>query len=137
MPRPLLHHARCSTPSAVYCATGFTLLEVMVATILITAGIGALIGTATRAVRMVVRGRQSTRAFQAAISQIEALRGRAATGPSYCGGLVDGADSSGDGTAWSWRIESAGALLEASVVVSVPLAGGRKTDTLRASLWCP
>ncbi len=118
-------------------AAGFTLLEVMLASILLTAGIGALLGTAMLTIRMTVQGRQATRAQQAVTSQLEVLRGTAATAPAYCGGLAGGADSSGDGTVWRWRIDPAGALREASVIVSVPVPGGRSTDTLSASLWCP
>jgi prepilin-type N-terminal cleavage/methylation domain-containing protein len=116
---------------------GFTLLEVMVASMLVTVGVGALLGTTALTIRMVVRGRQAARQRAAGIAQLETLRAQAASAPDYCGGLVDGADSSGDGTARRWRIEPAGALQEASVVVSVPVPGGRATDTLTALLWCP
>jgi type II secretory pathway pseudopilin PulG len=116
---------------------GFTLLEVMVASLLLMAGIGALLGTAGLTIRLVVRGRQSTRVVAAATAQIETLRGLAAAAPLYCGGLGDGADSSSDGTTWSWRIDPAGAVRMVSVIVAVPVPGGRATDTLSAVLWCP
>jgi type II secretory pathway component PulJ len=116
---------------------GFTLLEVLISCLLLTAGIGALLGTALRTTRMVHRGRQSTRALDAADSQLEALRDRAAVPPAYCGGLVDGADSSADGLVRRWRITSAGSLRQVLVEVAVPVSGGRATDTLTASLWCP
>ena len=116
---------------------GFTLLEVLVASILLTTGIGALVGTAALTIRMVHRGRQSTRALEAAVSQLEALRDQAAAAPASCSGLVDGVDSSGGGVVRSWKITSAGALQQVWVEVSVPVPGGRATDTLTASLWCP
>ena len=116
---------------------GFALLEVLISCLLLTTGIGALLGTAVLTTRMVHRGRQSTRALEAAGSQLEALRDRAAAAPAYCGGLVDGVDSSADGVVRSWTITSAGALEEVSIEVSVPVPGGRATDTLTASLWCP
>ncbi len=71
------------------------------------------------------------------MAQLESMRAEAARAPTYCGGLSGGADSAGDGTVWHWAVASVGALQEASVVVSVPVPGGRDTDTLRASLWCP
>ena len=118
--------------------TGFTLLEVVLAAFLLTAGVGALLGTGMRTVRMVVRGRQATRAMQAASTQLEVLRGVAETAPTYCAGLSDGADSSPDGTAWQWRIGSTGSVRNASVAVSLPvLGGGRATDSLTTAFWCP
>jgi len=116
---------------------GFTLLEVMVASLLVTVGIGALLGTMSVTVRVLVRARQSTRAVEAAVSQLEALRAQAASAPAYCGGLADGADSSRAGTVRRWRIEPGGLLRTVSVVVSVPVPGGRAIDTLAALLWCP
>ena len=83
---------------------GFTLLEVVLAGFLLTAGVGALLGTGVVTVRMIVRARQASRALQAASTQLELLRGVAETAPSYCAGLSDGTDSSADGTAWRWRI---------------------------------
>lgn len=119
------------------CRQGFTLLEVLISSILLTTGIGALVGTAALTIRMVHRGRQSTRALEGAASQLEALRARAATGSAACRALVDGVDSAGDGVVRRWSIRSAGALQEVSIEVAVPIPGGRATDTLTASLWCP
>ncbi|MEZ4411600.1 MAG: hypothetical protein R2910_01275 [Gemmatimonadales bacterium] len=116
---------------------GFTLLEVLVSSLLLTTGIGALLGTAALTVRMVHRGRQSMRTLEAATAQLEALRAQAATGSAACRALLDGVDSSVDGTARRWTITSAGGLQEVSIEVSVPVPGGRATDTLAASLWCP
>jgi hypothetical protein len=109
----------------------------MLAVVILTAGVGALIGTAALTVRLTVRGRQTTRAIQAATSQLEALRGLAAAGPAYCGGLSDGGDSSADGTRWRWRVRPVGALREAAIAVSVPAPGGPITDSMVASVWCP
>ena len=149
-----LDHARMGTPVRVFrCSPanrarysprmctdgrqGFTLLEVLIASILLTTGIGALLGTAALTTRMVHRGRQSTRALNAAGSRLEALRDRAAAAPAYCGGLVDGVDTSANGVVQSWRITASGALRQVWIEVSVPVPGGRATDTLLASLWCP
>lgn len=116
---------------------GFTLLEVVLAGFLLTAGVGALLGTGVVTVRTIVRARQVTRALQAASTQLELLRGVAETAPSYCAGLSDGADSSADGSAWRWSIRSIGSIREASVSVSVPVPGGRAVDSLTAAFWCP
>ncbi len=116
---------------------GFTLLEVLVAAILLTAGIGALLRTASLTTRMTVQARQATRAMQAATTQMELLRGLAALPPAHCGGLADGTDSMPDGTVWRWRLAATGSLREASVAVSVPVPGGRLEDTVTTTIWCP
>ncbi len=115
---------------------GFTLLEVALAVLLLTAGVGALMGTAVLTVRTTIRGRQAMRASYASASQIELLRDIAATRPAYCGGLLDGVDSSADGTRWKWQVRSAGDLREVTLTASVPVPGGRLTDSLAASIWC-
>lgn len=109
----------------------------MLASLLLTAGVGALLGTAGLTIRMVVRGRQAARATQAATTQVEVLRGVAATPPAGCAGLSNGADSSADGMVRRWRIRSAGGLWEVTVVVSTPVAGGQFTDSLITSFRCP
>lgn len=117
--------------------SGFTLLEVMLASFLLTAGVGALLGTAVLTGRMVVRGRQAARLTQVGSAHLEGLRSAAATSPMNCAALSDGADSSTDGTAWQWRVESVGNLAKISVVVSVPVPGGRRSDSLDTALRCP
>ena len=115
---------------------GFTLLEVALAVLLLTAGVGALMGTAVLTVRATVQGRQSARASNATTSQLELLRGIATTRPAYCAGLSEGVDSSADGTRWQWWIRPAGDLREVVVTASVPTPGGRLTDSAVASIWC-
>lgn len=115
---------------------GFTLLEVALAVILLTAGVGALMGTAVLTVRTTIRGRQAARASYASASQLELLRDIATTRPAYCGGLLDGVDSSPDGTRWRWQVRPADDLREVTVTASVPVPGGRLTDSLVASIWC-
>jgi prepilin-type N-terminal cleavage/methylation domain-containing protein len=131
-------------PPANLCAaapvrppTGFTLIEVVLASLLLSVGVVAILGTAVHTTRMVVRGRQSTRGVQAASAQLELLRATAATPPSFCAGLSDGSDSSDNGLTRRWSIRSAGQLSELSVVVTSPIAGGRATDSLTTSLRCP
>ena len=115
---------------------GFTLLEVALAVVLLTVGVGALMGAAVLTVRTTIRGRQTARVTYAAASQLELLREIATTRPAYCGGLLDGVDSSADGTSWRWQVRPAGDLREVAVTASVPVPGGRLTDSLVASIWC-
>lgn len=116
---------------------GFTLPEVMVVSLLLTAGVGAISGTMARAGRTVHRARQSVRQLEAGIAQVEALRARSASAPAYCDALADGADSLPDGTVRRWRVTPSGRTRVVSVVVSVPVAGGRATDSLATAIWCP
>lgn len=109
----------------------------MVALILLTAGVGSLLGTAVLTTRLVIRGRQAGRVAQVSSGQIEILRGQALGPPTTCAVPVRGVDSLPDGTSWQWQVEAAGVLRQASVVVTAPVPGGRATDTLTTAFWCP
>lgn len=122
--------------SAPCSRAGFTLVEVMLASILLSSGVGAVLGTAALTIRMVHQGRQVTRAHQVASAELERLRGLASEAPALCGALPDGADSSSDGTAWQWRVSASGELREVVVTVSVPMPGGVRTDSLLGTIRC-
>jgi len=115
---------------------GFTLLEVLLASLLLAAGVGALAGSATVTVGMMTRARAWGSAVRAATTQLESLRAAAAAAPGGCAQLADGADSLSDGTAWSWRISPAGDRREVSLAVAALIPAGRVVDTLSSSLWC-
>lgn len=134
------HSRRPSSPGArVHGArqAGFTLIEVMLAALLLTVGVGAFLGTAVLSVRMVARGRQATRAVQAASAQLELLRATAAASPAACAALSDGADTVAGGMIRRWRVRPSGALAEASVTVVTAVPGGLDEDSLTTTLACP
>lgn len=116
---------------------GFTLVEVLLSLVLLGVGIGALLGTSIRSTRMVIRGRQATRAVQAGTARMEMLRAAASLPPAYCAALADGADTSAGGIARRWRIRPLGALREATVTSLTAVPGGYREDSLTTVIPCP
>ncbi len=116
---------------------GFTLLEVLLSLLLLSVGVGALLGTSVHSTRMVIRGRQATRAVWAGSAQLEMLRAAASRPPAYCAALADGADTTSSGIALRWRIRPLGGLREATVTVLTAVPGGYREDSLSTVIPCP
>jgi prepilin-type N-terminal cleavage/methylation domain-containing protein len=115
---------------------GFTLVEIQVAVLLLGVGVAAILGTAALDIRMVGRGRQTTRAVLAAVARLEALRARAAA-PGHCGGLSGGSDSLFDGSIVQWTLPNSGTARLVTVAVSYQVAGAPRVDSLTTLLGCP
>jgi len=128
---------RLCPPSSPTRTSGFTLLEVLLAMLVLTLGLGAVLGTSVRTTRMVLRARQATRAVEAAASLMEALRLRAAASPPGCPGLTDGADTVAGEIGRRWRLRAIGSLREATVTVVTAIPGGLREDSLVSVLACP
>jgi len=130
--KPFLHRPPWWSPAA-----GFTLLEVLLAMLLLTMGVGAVVGTSVRTARTVIRARQATRALEAAVSQMDMLRLRASASPPGCPGLTDGADTVNGIIGRRWRLRPIGNLREATVTVVTAIPGGVREDSLVSVLACP
>lgn len=107
------------------------------ALILLSAGVGAFLGTSLLTTRLVVDAQAATRAMQAAGGRLEQLRALALTAPMHCAALSDGADSTADGIRVAWRVRALGQLSEVTVVVAQPSRLARGTDSVTALLRCP
>lgn len=115
---------------------GFTLLEVVVAALLLTVGIGAVLGSTVLTTRMVVRGRQASSALQEASARLERIRAEAAHAGS-CAAITDGADSMGHGVTSTWRIRTGADGHVAAVETAAPVSGATLVDSLVTVLPCP
>lgn len=86
---------------------GFTLIEVMIAVIILTVGIMALLGSSAMVTRMIGAGRHSTQAVEVATRTIENLRRAAyATTPACTGGDFVSGTATGPADVYSetWRV---------------------------------
>jgi len=108
-----------------------------VALILLTAGVGAFLGTALLTTRLVADGRETTRAKQAASERLELLRGITQAPPLYCAGLSDGTDSTPDGMRVAWQVRPLGQLTEVTVIVAPRARPVHGVDSLTALFRCP
>ncbi|HEV2671327.1 MAG TPA: prepilin-type N-terminal cleavage/methylation domain-containing protein [Gemmatimonadales bacterium] len=73
---------------------GFTIVEVLVAIVVVTVGMMALLGTAALVTRMIARGQRSAVAAQFAQQRIEQLRN------SACTSQAAGTDTLSRGSTW-------------------------------------
>jgi prepilin-type N-terminal cleavage/methylation domain-containing protein len=115
---------------------GFTVVEVLVAVVVLTAGLLGLLGASALATRTMVRGRSSDQAATFAGARLERLRATA------CTNQASGADTLFIGGAWvainSWSFTNAGnstwrvQLTERYRVVR----GGLRTDGFETEVSC-
>jgi len=123
---------------ALRCSDGLTLVEVMVAVVIVGIGIGALAGSSALVTRMIGRGRIQSRAAQVAASRMEQLRHEAGSTAPRCTSVAfgDGGPLSTQGVTERWEVGSAGAIRQVRVIVSFPIPGGTHADTLQTRIDC-
>jgi prepilin-type N-terminal cleavage/methylation domain-containing protein len=119
---------------------GFTLAEVMVALVLLTLGVMALVGSSAMVSRMIGKGRSSTIAVQVATARIERLRRIAASTIPRCISPQFASDSTTTGGVSERWVVAPGGGTGLSRRVSVILAyrdpRGPVRDTLDTIVLC-
>ena len=121
-----------------YPRQGFTLIEVLVAILLLGVGVLALASTSAEVTRMIGRGKIETRAAQAASSRMEKLRLAADAGSPRC---FDPAFASGGpvlsgGMTESWLVPPAGKVRQVRVTVTYLTLRGPRQAVLETALTC-
>jgi prepilin-type N-terminal cleavage/methylation domain-containing protein len=117
---------------------GFTLIEVLVAVVLLTVGVMALVGSSAMVSRMIGRGRGSTVAVQVATARLERLRRIAASTMPRCTSPQFVSDSTTtSGISERWIVEPAAGLSRGvSVILAYRDPRGLVRDTLRTTVLC-
>jgi Tfp pilus assembly protein PilV len=123
---------------------GFTIVEVLVAGLVLVAGVAVLAASSGLSTRMIGRGRMATVAVSVAQARLDRLRSAALSSPVACaaGAGADGFASSPvpvatQGVTESWSVSGAGATRDLEAVVRYPVAGGERAETLRTRIPCP
>jgi hypothetical protein len=118
--------------------SAFTIAEAMVAVLVLTVGVLALVGSGALTSRMLGRGRHSTRVGQIAAARIERLRQIAFSTVPACSGAEWRSDSaSGPGLAESWQIlDPAGPARRVLIVLRSRHPTGSSSDTVVTSILC-
>ena len=119
-------------------AQGFTIIEVLVAVLVLTVGVTALVGSAGMVTRMIGRGKRTTEATQRAERRLEILRQTALSATPQCTGLTGGtATSAGITETWTVTTPVSPAQTRVlQVIVSYPRIRGNSVDTLITSIRC-
>lgn len=122
---------------------GFTLIEVMIAVIILGVGLTALAGASALVSRQVGRGRVVTVATQLATQKLDSLRmlgSRPDGAGARCthGGFANGGPSSVRGVTLNWRIVNGAAprTRDVQVVATYATLRGVRNVTLNTTVGC-
>ena len=123
---------------------GFTLIEVMVAIVILAVGVLGMLTTSSLVTRMIGRGKLTTRAAQVAETRLEILRQLALSSTPWCSTWPSGTTSTGTATtsglneAWTVTTPATSTKLrQFSVTVTYPVTGGTRTATVSTIIRCP
>jgi prepilin-type N-terminal cleavage/methylation domain-containing protein len=117
---------------------GFTLIEVMIAVVILSVGIIALVGSSSLVTRMIGQGKRSSAAVQVAASRLEKLRGVSRSTSPLCQdpAFASGGPITTRGVAESWVVPATGTSRTVLAIVTYSRVGGTVTDTLLTVVRC-
>lgn len=117
---------------------GLTLVEVLVALVILGVGILALTGSSSAITRMIGRGKAETHAAMAASQRMEKLRLAARAGPSRCTSpeFASGGPIIEDGLTQSWTVSPAGSARRVRVTVTYLTVRGIRSAVLETTIAC-
>jgi prepilin-type N-terminal cleavage/methylation domain-containing protein len=117
---------------------GFTLVEVLMAVIILGVGVTALVGSSAMVTRMVGRGKSETVAAQTANQRIETLRALAYATPTHCthASFASGGPLTTNGIRERWIVSVAAKVASVSDTVTHRVARGTHTDILTTRIEC-
>jgi prepilin-type N-terminal cleavage/methylation domain-containing protein len=118
---------------------GFTLVEVMIAVILLGVGVMALVSSSAMATRMIGRGKESTMASQVGTARVEILRLLAASTSPNCTAASFKTDSVTDAASHvkaKWEVPNAGTARAVKLYLTYRAARRQVIDTVLTTIYC-
>lgn len=115
---------------------GFTIIEVMVAVLVLSVGVIGLLKTSAGVSRMINRGRGSSRATQYAEQRLETLRRQAYATSPKCTALAGGTATQPGSLTEGWTVTTNGTTRTLSASVTYPRAGGTSSVTISTIIRC-
>jgi prepilin-type N-terminal cleavage/methylation domain-containing protein len=115
---------------------GFTIVEVLIAIIMLSIGVLALASSAGGITRMLSNGQRKTRSYAMAASLVDSLRRVA---KSHCTNLPASGSGTQTGISTTWTVGSIGSTNTThlvTVLMSYRVGPFVKGDTLVANLYC-
>ncbi len=110
---------------------GFTLVEVIVAILILSVGLLGLVTTAAITTRMIAQGQRYSETSTLAAQQLEILRSQ------DCAGLNGGSRSAGAfSVTWTVSTVAGGRARALDVVVTSPTGHGTRADTFATTIPC-
>ena len=115
---------------------GFTLVEVIVAILILTTGLLAIAAGSGSVYRMLGSGRRSAYGAALAQSRIEWLRREASRTTPRCSALVAGSTTQSNGVSDAWSLTDNGSTKTVREVVTTVTPRGSSRDTVFALIEC-
>lgn len=117
---------------------GFTIVEVLIAIVMLSIGVLALASSSGSITRMMHFGRMKTDATAIGQSVLDSLRYRAQATTPKCTNVVTGTQASAPkpGFATNWTVTTSGNTRNVMVAVQYWVGARRRADTLRTSFYC-
>jgi prepilin-type N-terminal cleavage/methylation domain-containing protein len=118
--------------------SGFTLVEVLVAIVVLAVGVVAMAGSTAMVTRMIGRGKVETRVAQAASRRLELLRLAANSTTPHCtaGTFANGGPVTTNGLIESWTVPAAGKVRSVQVSITYRTVRGARTASLQTRIEC-
>jgi prepilin-type N-terminal cleavage/methylation domain-containing protein len=122
---------------------GFTIIEIMLAIVVLSVGVMALVGSSALATRMIGRGGVSTQVTQVALARADLIRVYAASTSPGCtnANVANGSatDTTSMGTvSESWQLTGAAGdpTRDVRMMFTYRVPRGTRTDTMMITLYC-
>ena len=120
-----------------HVSSGFTLIEVVVAIVVLGIGIVGLVGASSSITRMIGRGKMETRAALAASRRMEILRAAAANSPRCTDPtFATGGPAISAGITETWQVPASGKVRPVRVTVTYLTGRGIRTAQLETRVTC-
>jgi len=121
-----------------HVSSGFTLVEALVAVVVLGVGIIALVSASASVTRMIGRGKMETRAAQVASNRMALLRSAAGSTSPRCrsSNLASGGPVISGGVTERWDVSAVDSLRQVTVSVTYLTGRGLRTAKLASSIAC-
>ena len=114
---------------------GFTLIEILIAVVILSVGVLGMVGSAGLASRMIGQGKRNTQAALVAMQRMETIRQSALSTNPRCTALASGTATT-SGVTETWTITGASRSRRVRVIVTYPTNRGVATDTVNSVVSC-
>lgn len=115
---------------------GFTIVEVLIAVMVLSVGVLALASAGGLTFRMLGQGHRSTAAGQMALNRLERMRRVANATSPRCTALSTGTATHPNGSSETWSVSGTGNSRNVRVIVTYQTMHGPAVDTTNSILDC-
>jgi prepilin-type N-terminal cleavage/methylation domain-containing protein len=114
---------------------GFTLVEVLIAVVILSVGVLGMVGAAGLVSRMIGQGKRNTQAAVVAMQRMEILRGQALSTNPRCTALAGGTAAT-TGVTETWTVTGTGKSRRIRLIVQYQTNRGTAVDTMHTVVSC-